>query len=159
MLNIFKQFHYTGKKTFYLYKWVLVLFCFLKQWLYWAIKNQVFNIQSKFLGVRKISRRIVQIVTDKQQHTLSQPIGWSLLHIFGHFLSQEESGGIDVIITPWSNAKTEILASKSIIHWFQFCGPCITHKMTFHVLKWHKFMTLSFLPFCLLFYNNKHNNV
>ena len=56
-----------------------------------------------------------KIVTDKRQSQLSEPIVWPLRHSQkGQFLSQEEVGGIVVIKTPLTHAKTENLASKNI---------------------------------------------
>ena len=52
-------------------------FIFWKQSLHWPIENQIFNCCSMLLGVRKVSRLIVQRLSRKI--ALSEPIGWSLL--------------------------------------------------------------------------------
>ena len=62
------------------------------------LSNQIFNRHSMHMSIRKLSRRMSKIVTDKRQSQLSEPIVWPLCHSQkGQFLSQEEVGGIVVI--------------------------------------------------------------
>ena len=54
----------------------------------------------------------------------------------GDFLSQEEVDGIDGIKTPYKHVKTEISASKSILHSFHavLWSMAHTQKMTFQCI-------------------------
>ena len=78
-----------------------------------------------------------KIVTDKRQNKLSEHVGRSILKSQnGQFLSHEEVGVIDWIKTPWTHAKTEISASKNIIHSFHavLWPMSLTQKMTFQYI-------------------------
>ena len=70
--------------------------------MYFAIKNQIFNGHSMLLSVRKMSRRIILILsqTDTKTSCLNLESGRYATAKWGNILSQEEVGGIVGIKTP-----------------------------------------------------------
>ena len=97
--------------------------------MYLAIKNQIFNRHSLPLNVRKMSRRIVERLS--QANAKTSCLNPESCHYTtvkrGNFLSQEELDGIDGINTPYNHVKTEISASKSIFRSFHAILWSIDH--------------------------------
>ena len=104
--------------------------------MYFVIKNQIFNIHSMPLSFRKMSRRIVQKLSQTNAKTscLNPKSGHYTTARRGNFLSHEKVDDIDGIKTPLKHAKTGISASKSIFH-------------SFHAVLWSMYHTQKiFIP-------------